>query len=270
MVVLTFSNRMKNIFFFFCLALLFSCSKDRLIEIEPIVYVPEVWKKNITVYTLKNNDGVTLYQDTTYFGSSLPDTLTLTFDDFRFSRRYVVEEDKGMVSLESDSGNFVLNNDSIFLFGTTDTLNYKIIEKVDSVFVVEREVMTSSSIKNYTTYYDVVDINFENEISFLNDIYNPIFYNNGNGKCMPCHSAGTLYPVELVPIDVAYNDLMTGFNQNGEAYINVLQPEESYLYKQITGQTQPMMPTSSSERGPLNSYEISTVLKWIEQGAKNN
>ena len=87
---------------------------------------------------------------------------------------------------------------------------------------------------------------------------------------MPCHSAGTLYPVELVPIDVAYNDLMTGFNQNGEAYINVLQPEESYLYKQITGQTQPMMPTSSSERGPLNSYEISTVLKWIEQGAKNN
>jgi hypothetical protein len=73
-----------------------------------------------------------------------------------------------------------------------------------------------------------------------------------------------------MPIDVAYQDLITGYNQEGEPYINLLQPQESYLYKQITGQTQPMMPTASSERGPLNSYEISTVLKWIEQGAPNN
>tara|TARA_B110000305_G_scaffold238583_1_gene304325 strand:- start:10802 stop:11023 length:222 start_codon:yes stop_codon:yes gene_type:complete len=73
-----------------------------------------------------------------------------------------------------------------------------------------------------------------------------------------------------MPIDVAYDDLLSGYNQNGEAYINVLQPQESYLYKQITGQTEPMMPTSNSDRGPLNSYEINTVLKWIEQGAPNN
>ena len=259
---------MKKLIYIFCFFLLFSCSKDRIIEIEPIVYYPEVWKKDSLVYTLSDTLGNVLNQQTTYFGSSVPDTLTLRYDDNCFVRNYLVEGDQD-VSLEVDSGVFVLNNDSVLLFGISDTIRYGLSEKSDSIMVLKRQIVTNY-IKTYTTYYKIIVSNLEQKVSFYNDIYVPIFYNDGNGKCMPCHSTGTLYPVELMPIDVAYDDLLSGYNQNGEAYINVLQPQESYLYKQITGQTEPMMPTYNSDRGPLNSYEINTVLRWIEQGAPNN
>lgn len=259
---------MKNLIYIICFFILVSCSRDRIIELEPVVYFPEVWKKDSLVYTLSDTLGNVLTQETTYFGSSVPDTLTLSYDVNRFIRNYITEEDGG-VSLEVDSGTFTLNNDSILLFGLNDTSRFGLTEKSDSLLIIDRTLITNY-IKNYTTYYKLIDLNLEQEIRFYADIYVPIFYNEGNGKCMPCHSTGTLYPVELTPVDIAYNDLINGYNQEGEAYINLLQPEESYLYKQITGQTEPMMPTKSSERGPLNSYEINTVLKWIEQGAPNN
>lgn len=259
---------MKKLIYLFCFFLLFSCTKDRVIEIEPTIYFPEVWKKDSLVYSLSDTLGNILTEETTYFGSSVPDTLTLRYDDNMFVRNYLIEGDEG-VSLDVDSGSFMLGADSIIMYGIENTARFRLTEKSDSIMVLERQIITNY-IKTYTTYYKIIINNVEEKVSFYNDIYVPIFYNDGNGKCMPCHSTGTLYPVELVPIDVAYNDLITGFNQKGEAYINVLQPEESYLYKQITGQTEPMMPTSSSERGPLNNYEINTVLNWIEQGAPNN
>lgn len=259
---------MKKLIYIFSFFILFSCSKDRIIELEPVVYYPEVWKKDSMVYTLSDTLGNVLTQETTFYGSSLPDTLTFRYDDNRFVRNYIIEEDNG-VSLEVDSGSFVLNTDSVLLFGLNDTSRYGLSQKSDSTLIIDRNVVTNY-VKTYTTYYQIINTSIEQEVRFYADIYVPIFYNDGNGKCMPCHSTGTLYPVELMPIDVAYQDLITGYNQEGEPYINLLQPQESYLYKQITGQTQPMMPTASSERGPLNSYEISTVLKWIEQGAPNN
>jgi len=260
---------MRNIVYILCFFVFYSCSEDRYVELEPVVYFPETWKKNIRVYTLLSLEGETIDKDTTYFGSAVPDSLTFTYDDNKFVRNFLVDGDQG-VSIESDSGQFILDSDSLILFGNNDTLRYRLIDKNDSLLIIDREVLLTNYVKNYTTQYQIVNSNTEYQVSFSQDIYSAIFYNDGNGKCMPCHSTGTLYPVELEELSTAYTDLLSGYNQNGDAYINVLQPEESYLYKQITNQTEPMMPTPSSDRGPLNQYEINTVLKWIEQGAKNN
>ena len=84
------------------------------------------------------------------------------------------------------------------------------------------------------------------EVSFVNDIQ-PFF----NTKCTGCH--GNTPPNLEFPD--SYDNLING------GYIDINNPAESKLYKSI-------------ESGTMQSYSTPTqtamVLKWIEQGAKNN
>lgn len=108
------------------------------------------------------------------------------------------------------------------------------------------------------------------EVSFKNDIYEAIFYNNGEGKCMNCHSSSGAY-VALEPLDVAYNNLLTGVSFGNEPYVDTLNPSQSHLYKRLIGSDNLIiMPPNSSSNGNLTSEEIEKVFLWIKQGAKNN
>ena len=118
---------MKKLIYLFCFFLLFSCTKDRVIEIEPTIYFPEVWKKDSLVYSLSDTLGNILTEETTYFGSSVPDTLTLRYDDNMFVRNYLIEGDEG-VSLDVDSGSFMLGADSIIMYGIEHTARFRLTE----------------------------------------------------------------------------------------------------------------------------------------------
>lgn len=54
-------------------------------------------------------------------------------------------------------------------------------------------------------------------------------------------------------------------SQPGKGYINLTKPEFSILYTQMNSSSQPMPPT-----GKLDDCKINLILKWIQQGAKNN
>ena len=59
--------------------ILMSCSKDRLIDVEPYIYPTEFWKKDSLVYTLLLDTAI-LNQQVTPFGISSPDTLSLFYE----------------------------------------------------------------------------------------------------------------------------------------------------------------------------------------------
>ncbi|HPD63886.1 MAG TPA: hypothetical protein P5050_00870 [Bacteroidia bacterium] len=89
-------------------------------------------------------------------------------------------------------------------------------------------------------------------ISFTNKII-PIF----NQKCnmTGCHVAGH-FKVDLTPAN-AYNDLFA------KGLIDTLQPDQSKLYVKLTT-------PGGSHDGRSTATEQALILKWIEQGAKNN
>ena len=108
------------------------------------------------------------------------------------------------------------------------------------------------------------------EVSFKNDIYEPIFYNEGEGKCMNCHNSSGQY-VQLEPLNEAYNNLLTGMSFGNEPYVDTLNPSQSHLYKRLIGSDNLIiMPPNNSSNGNLTSEEIELVFMWIKQGAKNN
>ena len=56
--------------------------------------------------------------------------------------------------------------------------------------VLESVLVNGNYIRQFVEYYHLLDITAEVPmISFKDDIYDPIFYNNGEGKCMPCHNS---------------------------------------------------------------------------------
>lgn len=106
-------------------------------------------------------------------------------------------------------------------------------------------------------YYDktvLIEEEETREISFTQDII-PIF--NASCNISGCHNAGGVPPV--LTADKAYNALING------NYINTDIPEESELYKWLTGKRSSPMPLSGPD-ATINS----TVLAWIKQGARNN
>lgn len=98
-------------------------------------------------------------------------------------------------------------------------------------------------------YYDQVYLpEPEGEISFATDLQ-PFF----NANCISCHP------------DDSQPDLQAGNSYNsliGGGYINTADPANSLLYLKIS--TGGSMETFSTPQG------TAMVLKWIEQGAKNN
>lgn len=90
-------------------------------------------------------------------------------------------------------------------------------------------------------------------VYFSTDV-EPIF-NNGN-YCTACHATGKTPP-----------DLTTGNAYsaiNSTRYLNTGTPEESLIYKY------PLPETTTHMQKKYNSAQAATILKWIQQGAKNN
>ena len=257
----------KFLILLFAVSVLFSCTKDRIIEIEPLVFPVEYWKKDSLVYTLYQGE-IPLNQQVTPFGVSSPDTLVMYYENSEFSLTFV-EENKDSVYLGIETGFFSFSLDSLFLFGQTDTIKQKILLKEDSVMVLESVLVNGNYIRQFVEYYHLLDITAEVPmISFKDDIYDPIFYNNGEGKCMPCHNSegGQIW---LAPAETAYNNLIDGVsvNDGGIDFINTLQAEESYLYRLIIDKdVEYAMPPNNA----LTPFETQTILTWISQGAQDN
>ena len=93
-------------------------------------------------------------------------------------------------------------------------------------------------------------------VSFRGDII-PIFTNDCNGS--RCHStASHVGNLDLTP-DSAYIQLFK------KKDIDTTNPSQSTLYLQMASVGTPMPPA-----GKLDDYYVNLVLKWIQQGAKNN
>ena len=264
MVVLTFKH---YLFLAVTLPLFWlGCTKDRLVDIAPIEYPVEYWKKDSLVYRLLEGDEV-VTQSTTIFGISAPDTLSLLYENSSFIQTFLEENKSGGI-IDSISGTFEIGSDSLYLY-SSDTTSFKIIIKQDSSMVLETSKITGPYIRENREYYQLLDINKAQDlVSFRNDIYDPIFYNNDKGKCMPCHNANG-GQMNLVPSILAYSSLIKGLsvNDGGIPYIDTNNPEASYLYRLVADDNvKYAMPPSAS----LTPYEIEIILKWISQGAQNN
>jgi hypothetical protein len=85
-------------------------------------------------------------------------------------------------------------------------------------------------------------------VSFQDDII-PLF----GEKCTRCHDGSTTPDLRA---ENAYFDLSSG------NYLDTEVPEESYLYKKISG--------SGSMAIYASDYDRALILKWIEQGAPDN
>lgn len=85
----------------------------------------------------------------------------------------------------------------------------------------------------------------------------PIF--NGNCNNSSCH--GGVHPAGNLNLEagVAYQQLWS------KDLLDTLNPSHSALYAAMTSATMPMPPS-----GPLDSFYVQTVLRWIEQGGKDN
>ena len=93
-------------------------------------------------------------------------------------------------------------------------------------------------------------------VSFQTHIL-PVF--RANCSIPGCHSGGSPSGNLNLSDSVAYDRLFAKHE------IDTLNPPKSILYIQMNSTGTPMPPT-----GRLGDYEVELVLKWIQQGAKNN
>ena len=95
-------------------------------------------------------------------------------------------------------------------------------------------------------------------VSFHKNVQ-PIFTSNcdNNG----CH-AGAI-PSNRINLDstLAYSQLL----KSGSGYVDTINPSSSVIYVSIISVSDPMPPGEK-----LSDYDIQLILKWIQQGAKNN
>lgn len=95
-------------------------------------------------------------------------------------------------------------------------------------------------------------------VSFANDIQ-PIF----DSYCISCHNEN--HPYLNLKLCCSWYELSaTGYNA---PYLDTINPEQSTLFKRITGTIAPVMPSTGS---PLAQTDIDIIKKWMEEGAKNN
>ena len=156
--------------------------------------------------------------------------------------------------------------DSLFLYNNQDTLKQKVVVKKDSLMILESTLISGNYTRNYSYYYSLIDFDAEVPlISFRNDIYTPIF----ESRCMPCHNSDG-GQIILAPSNIAYENMINGVSENDGSipFINVLQPEESYLYRLVADDNvEYVMPPGNNA---LTPFEIQTILTWISQGAQDN
>ena len=97
------------------------------------------------------------------------------------------------------------------------------------------------------------------DISYAKDIQ-PIF----TQSCMPCHAGGK---DAKAGYDLTSHAEVTGSGSNSIPNVIPGNADSSLLYRRLTGAVQPQMPKG---RPPLNADQLTTIKKWIDQGAKNN
>ncbi len=95
-------------------------------------------------------------------------------------------------------------------------------------------------------------------VSFSMDIL-PIL--STNCSTLLCHSGPEPVANLNLEDDKAYNSL----SKEGSGYLNTTEPTHSIFYSQLFSTSKPMPPD-----GKLDPCTSSVILKWLEQGAKNN
>ena len=95
--------------------------------------------------------------------------------------------------------------------------------------------------------------------SFAKDIQ-PIF----TQSCMPCHAGGKDAKASY---DLTNHANVTSSGLNSIPNVIPGNADSSLLYRRLTGAVQPQMPKG---RPPLNADQLTTIKKWIDQGAKYN
>ena len=114
-------------------------------------------------------------------------------------------------------------------------------------------IFSVSSIIFFSCTKTVID---DNTISFSKNIQ-PIF--NKSCSNLGCHSGNN------PPGGLNLENTKSLNSLKGGGYINLGDPKSSIVYASMTSNTAPM-PTS----GKLDTCTTKLVLKWIQQGAKNN
>ena len=271
---------LRSSLFFILSSLLFfsSCTKDQYVEVfeqPPVVISPNyligVWELDSVKITTKEHpfeDGVAYDVLVWRPDPDEKDTLIIdedfcTWTKYNNSYRYYVDS-LWLDVYNQDSSRFVIKN------STAQSLSFSSfgVFKINSSSGEKKRFFRGDSRKIDSVYY------FSNptyyEVSFASDVYEGIFYSGGSGKCMPCHGSGTPYPLELQPLNVAYNSLIYGYSANGDAYIDTTSPHLSHLYKRVVGEDAAIMPPASNDNGGLTPQEVELIYLWIQQGAKNN
>jgi len=270
---------LRSFLLFITLGFLCSCADDQLVEIiEPpqAVVGPNhligVWELDSVKITTKEHpveNGVAYEVLVWIPNPDEKDTLIIDERFFRWTKNnnsYEYSVDSVWISVyNQDTSRFVI------MTSTAQSLSFSSfgVYENPSGSGGEKRALESDSLRVDSVYY------FSNptyyEVSFASDIYEKIIYNNGAGKCMPCHGVGTPYPVQLQPIQTAYNSLFYGFSSGGAPYIDTISPGSSFLYKTILGEDGvTIMPPLSNNNGGLSSQDIDMIYLWISQGAKNN
>ena len=133
----------------------------------------------------------------------------------------------------------------------------KILKLLLAVIVVT--LLFSQCKYNFIVPFEDTDPDTDNPdsttvVSFSADII-PIFNNGNNCTTTACHVTGKQAP-DLTP-DKAFNAL------NSSRYIDAT-PNQSKIYLYAHPDT------NTHTRKKYNSVQAAKILKWIEQGAKNN
>ena len=118
------------------------------------------------------------------------------------------------------------------------------------------ELVISGCQKNTTAVIPLVPETVTKTVSFSKDLV-PVL--TDNCALSGCHVKGANAPD--LTAGSAYNSLTNG------SYIDKSSPENSLVYKRLTGKISPGMPLGKS---PNPSNIDGLMLAWIEQGAKNN
>jgi len=92
-------------------------------------------------------------------------------------------------------------------------------------------------------------------VSFNNDIL-PILVSH----CHSCHEIGKVFPGLILSTDKAYDQLLN--DGTNAPYVNINDPVTSKLYFKLNRDMPPF--------GLLPNNEIAMILKWIQDGAKND
>lgn len=248
------------------------CTEDQFIELTPKDYGPNLIMNHIGTWVL-DSVKITTKEHPVQEGVSYEVLMWIPEPDKKDTLNIVNDNELSWTKYQSVFSYSLL--EGAFTINRFNTLTYKLQTSSDGAFSFSstgvywnveggKKRLAGDSLKIDSLFY------FSNpnyyEVSFANDLYNPIIYDNGDGKCMNCHNAETFYPLKLEPIETAHYQLVNGFSLGNEPYVDTLNPSESHLYKRLIGDGYAIMPPN----GSLTSEEIELFYLWIKQGAKDN